>query len=319
MMETTAVRTISKILDPNDIEATGNELGKGSFGKVVKVYYLGRFCAAKYIKPLWEEQGGKAKEQFERECYIWSKLSHPNVVQIYGMVYRHPSWASSSPLPAIVMELMDCTLRHFMEIHRLIPLPLKVDILHQVAMGLVYIHGQHPPIIHRDINPKNILINTGSIVTKLADFGVAKEVVTSTRSDTSAPGTFDFMPPEAFHGTKVEKQYKDRFDVFSFGALVIFVVTHTWPTVLDARQRVGGVLVALDEVQRRQEQLNKFTDEEVKCFLKIVCNCLAFEPHDRPTSEDLQDDLSSCLQDFPAKKTYIQLLKVCYFHCLQWK
>ena len=314
-METVSVS--SKILKPDDIQPTGTVLGEGSFGKVEKVYYLGHFCAAKYIKPFWEEQGGKANEQFERECYIWSTLHHPNVVLIYGLVYKHPSWASSSRQPAIIMELMDHTLCEFMKSHGRIPLQLKVDILHQVAMGLVYIHGQCPPIIHRDITPKNILINEGSIVAKLGDFGVAKEVDTSTCSDTTEPGTPSFMPPEALERTKEEdREYKDRYDVFSFGVLIIFVITQTWPKVLAQRIIEGGKLIALNEVQRREASLRKFTDEENKCFLEIIHKCLQIEPVKRPTSEDLLDQLKLLLPDFPAKKTHIQLCKVCYYNML---
>ena len=316
-METTAVSMSSKILKPDDIAATGKELGRGSFGKVEKVYYLGHMCAAKYIKPFWEEQGGKAKEQFERECHIWSTLHHPNVVLIYGLVYKHPSWASSSQQPAIIMELMDCTLLEFMEIHGQIPLQLKVDILHQVAMGLVYIHGQCPPIIHRDITPKNILINEGGIVAKLADFGVAKEINTSTCSDTTAPGTRAFMPPEAFERMKVEdREYKDRYDVFSFGVLIIFVITQTWPEVVDARKMERGELIALNEVQRREKSLRRFTDKENRYFKKIIHMCLELKPMDRPTSEDLLTDLEYHLQEFSTKKLYIELCKVCYYMLL---
>ena len=54
-------------------------------------------------------------------------------------------------------------------------LGLKCSVLHNVASGLDYLHHQTPPIIHRDLSARNILLNS-SLVGKLADSGVARIV-----------------------------------------------------------------------------------------------------------------------------------------------
>ena len=158
-----------------DVRETGKKLGEGSYGEVVEVVYLGTACAAKRIHLVWEQLGGKPEEEFKRECEIWSRLRHPNVVQLLGLLYK-PSTGPGTRLPMIIMEKMDCSLRHLAETRprEAFPLAVKIDVLFQVAQGLTYLHGQRPPVVHRDLSPNNILINIGSMTAKLSDFGVAR-------------------------------------------------------------------------------------------------------------------------------------------------
>ena len=294
-----------------DLQETGKTLGRGAYGEVVEVVYLGTPCAAKRIHPILEESGGRLEEGFRRECETWSRLRHPNVVQLLGLLNK-PS--ASSKLPMIVMEKMDCSLRQFVETNEResIPLYVKADILYQVVQGLVYLHGQHPPVIHRDLSPNNILINLGSMTAKLSDFGVAKLKSHQPASEmTSLPGTPVFMPPETFPRAKPpDKGYSDRIDVFSYGGVVICMVTHEWPEpVPSVTETEEGTLVALNEIERRQQYLDLFTAEEEACFLGLVKHCLEYKPVDRPTSQEMMATLQKVKGDHPSQG-YVHLLKV---------
>ena len=76
----------------HEINATGNEIGRGAYGRVFEVNYEGTVCAAKEVHALLLQstQGDdlqKIKDNFLSECQIWSTLRHPCVVQFLGMIY----------------------------------------------------------------------------------------------------------------------------------------------------------------------------------------------------------------------------------------
>ena len=72
------------------IDPTGEEIGCGSYGRVFEVNYEGTFCAAKELHGLLLKltRGSadllKIKDDFVRECQIWSTLRHPCLVQFLG-------------------------------------------------------------------------------------------------------------------------------------------------------------------------------------------------------------------------------------------
>ena len=126
----------------------GEELGRGSYGKVVKARYRGSVCAAKEIHALLiqstqmaPEQRRRLQESFQRECDHCSKLKHPNIVRFID-IYRPPQQL----FPVIIMELMDESLTAYAEKPN-ISFKRRMSILHDVAEGLNYLHSRNPPII----------------------------------------------------------------------------------------------------------------------------------------------------------------------------
>ena len=131
-------------------------------------------------------------------------LCHPNIVKFLGVAFF-----SGSRLPALVMERLLTSLHDLLDPEMdpppppnatkpLFPLSLKCSILHNVACGLTYLHERSPPIIHRDLSARNVLLNSG-MVAKIVDLGVAR-IVPRTRTAatmTKGPGASVYMPPEA--------------------------------------------------------------------------------------------------------------------------
>lgn len=80
----------SFILNENQINPTGNELGCGAYGRVFEVNYEGTLCAAKEIHTALLQHAGveefeRIKANFIRECKIWSRLRHPYIVHFLGL------------------------------------------------------------------------------------------------------------------------------------------------------------------------------------------------------------------------------------------
>ena len=117
-----------------------------------------------------------------------------------------------------------------------------------VTRGLWYLHTHHPPIVHRDLSPNNILL-TSQFVAKVSDLGVAKAIqADSKKTKTRASGTVDFMGPEALLEIP---QYGPPLDMFSYGGVILHVVNQEWPTLLHyvMNDPKTGKIMALSEVQ----------------------------------------------------------------------
>ena len=268
-------------------ELNRDELGRGAYGRVYAVKYCQTICAAKEIHSILVEGVGQAEmlrttESFMRECQQCSTLRHPNVIQFLGIYYPPDAGgANRMRLPVMVMEMMADSLTSFVDKHEKIPVCIKYSIIHDVSLGLCYLHNHDPPIVHRDLSPNNVLL-TAHHVAKISDLGVAKVIQADSRKTmTKAPGTVDFMPLEAL---SISPVYGPALDVFSFAGIILHIFNQQWPRPLDqvqfdpkARRRV-----ALSEVERRQQYLDKMIGE-AKVLRPLVEECLDDDPAVRPT------------------------------------
>ena len=267
------------------------KLGKGADANVYAVEWNGTVCAAKRLHDILledESPGGTDKftSNFEAECLTWSKLRHPGVVQFLGVHMDR-----KSRLPVLVMEKMDTSLRKYLENHskEQFLLHQKAFVLRQITQALAYLHSQNPPLVHHDLSPNNVLLNVVSFVTKVSDFGMSRAINPSVLSrKSSVKGTLAFMAPEALHEPP---RYNEKLDVFSFGNVVISTLTHEWPNPGPPNQYRGDQLVALNELERREHCVVKFTAQEKQLFLPIVCQCLENRPDKRPSSLMLVQEL----------------------------
>ena len=274
---------LAKLTELKGVTATGKELGRGAYGRVFEVMYCGTNYAAKEIHSILlmggESEMKRIKDDLLRECYLQSRCVHPNIVQFIGIYYPVPN----NLVPIVVTELMDCSLRRFVE-ENTVPLHSAVSILHDVSLGVWYLHARGPPIMHCDLSPNSVLVNTKSMVAKIADFGTAVE---QNKGDlTTVPGTIAFMPPEALSMGGSPAQYGLPLDVFSYGGVALYTMVGEWPmpsdsSLIDPKTKKR---VALSEVERRQQYLDKMIGE-AKMLRPLVEECLNNDPTRRPTIE----------------------------------
>ena len=278
---------------------TDTTLGRGADATVYEVEWNGTLCAAKRLHEILladQSSGGVAKliSNFEAECETWSKLRHPGVVQFFGVHLDR-----SSRLPVLVMEKMDTSLRTYLEDQSKEEFPLhqKTFVLRQVTEALSYLHSQNPPLVHHDLSPNNVLLNVVSFMTKVSDFGMSRAINPSALTrKSSIKGTLTFLAPEALHDPP---RYNEKLDVFSFGNIIISTLTHEWPNPGPPNQYQGDQLVALNELQRREHYVVKFTAQEKQLFLPIVRPCLENRPDKRPSSVMLVQELRRIESSLP--------------------
>ena len=278
----------------SDVQLTGTEIGGGAYGKVEEVVFpVG--AAAKTIYNFLRE--AKAATEFVRECQLMSTLRHPNIVQFLGVAFF-----PGSRLPALVMERLLTSLHDLLAPDTPPPsgtvaplsffsMALKCSVLHNVACGLAYLHERSPPIIHRDLSARNVLLDS-EMVAKIADLGVARIVphMGAAATMTKGPGALVYMPPEAF---AEKSKYDASIDTFSFAIITIFTIGGVFPcdpqepTYVDEN---SGLLVARTELQRRSKYMRYVNEQLCACgqlrgdhpLFRLIQQCLHNLPAKRP-------------------------------------
>ena len=258
------------------VTSTGKELTKGAYGTVFEVKCCGIIYAAKEVHSalfVGHDVSTDFKTKFLRTCYLHSNCRHPNIVQFIGIYY------ATEGIPTVVMERMDCTLRTLIEQHTT-PLHSVLSMLHDVSLGVWYLHSRNPPVIHCDLTPNSILVNTSSMVAKIASFDAATE---GFEGDKTVPGGVNFMPPEAFKRPTI---YGLLLDIFSYGGVALYAAVREWPEPSQSIQidLNTGKTKVFSEVERRQKYLDKMIGE-VEVLRPLVEECLSNDPANRPTIE----------------------------------
>ena len=273
------------------VELLDNSLGAGAYGNVVKAKCDGLYCAAKIIHANLADKmnvGAPACQQkFEEECYLLSSARHPNIVQYLGTHYD-----PDTKLPILLMELCDKSLRHLLEdASQLIPYHFQLNIAHDIVLALVYLHQNG--LIHRDLTSNNILfVGTRA---KVTDFGMSK--VTRV-ADTRCPGNEFYMSPEALDEPACHTR---KLDIFSFGVLLIEIMTRRFPDPGPRLKRVkiqayqeGSLRAPIAETERRTSHL-KLIEDTHPLKTKAI-HCLKNREVERPSAMQLNNTLSELKQ-----------------------
>lgn len=157
-----------------------------------------------------------------------------------------------------------------------LPLKLKHSILQDVADGLHYLH-HIKRIIHCDVSLDNIML-TSNYLAKLGDFG-SSVMINDDKPQTKKPGPRAIMPPEAFAD---DPKYDEKLDVFSYGCLIISILSHKWPWPIAPPQYVeDGIEILVSEWDRRSMYTRLIPSDNP--LLPLAKKCLQNDPHSRPT------------------------------------
>lgn len=267
-----------------DVHKTGKRLGSGAFGVVEELTIDGTHYAGKTLHSTLldahNEGMNRVIKRFISECKLMSQVRHPNIVQFMGLCLFHDSIH-----PSLVIEKLDLNLENVLGTYSNLPFPLTVRVLKDISKGLVYLHGKSPPIIHRDLTARNVLVNKASMNAKIADLGNALMIDPAKLSNTlsQAPGTLPYMPPEAI---LCKPNYNSMLDMFSFGHLGLFTVTQTYPgNLLPSTYTDPSTekLQARSEVERREEYISVLVAKLSKdhTVTKVIIQCLHNSPEKR--------------------------------------
>ena len=265
------------------------------YATVLELEYMGLKCAGKKIHELLLEQGddGYTVRRFEEECCLLSQVRHPNIVQFLGVYFQQGVRA-----PILVMEFLPTNLTSCIEQYGILPKEISYSILHDVALGLCYLHSQTPPIIHRDLSSNNVLL-TPNMTAKISDLGVARILnLTPLQVSrmTQTPGTPAYMPPEVM---VANPKYDTSVDEFSYGIMMIHMLSGQWPEPQVGPSRIeGGKLIPVTEAERREKFFEAIEDGHP--LMDLIHRCINNDPQLRPHAGEISLQVSLIVSQFPA-------------------
>ena len=175
----------------------------------------------------------KSLELFEREAHVLRGLSHPAIPRYFDS-FEAPNEDGSedvcfylaqalAPGKALIAWITEDGWR-----------PGNIELFalaDRLLDVLVYLHELHPPVVHRDIKPHNILRDAHGVIS-LVDFGSVKSSLDEDNGGGSTVvGTFGYMAPEQFRG-----HADPRTDLYGLGATLLYVMTHREPSALPTKK-----------------------------------------------------------------------------------
>jgi serine/threonine protein kinase, bacterial len=178
-----------------------------------------KFVTLKRILPNLREDDAFV-QMFLEEARISASLSHANIAQVFDL--RSEGDELYLAMEYIAGEDVSQILRMTAKRQAFIPVGLTSMIVRDSCHALHYAHnfvdplGEHTPVIHRDIAPKNVMVTYSGAV-KVVDFGIAKmRRAHQLAATTSVKGSSGYMSPEQLEGRSVDA----RSDIFSLGVLM---------------------------------------------------------------------------------------------------
>lgn len=263
-------------------------IGSGAYGAVYYAKCDSLLCAAKSIHAIFfdndiTDPAGRQHQldAFHRECELMSSMRHPNIVQFLGYyddsVYD-PKTQQTTKVPCLLMELLDESLTRYLErIVGSVPFHTSIDFAHDITKALDYLHNNGR--IHCDLTSNNVLI-IASTRAKVTDFGqsvLAKKENNYHVRGVMCPGNVNYMPPEA---RKDDPFFSPKIDVFSFGVLLIQILTRHFPDPKEPTMVVRNEIVPVKEVSRRGNHIGMVDSHHP--LLELALYCLHDKEEDRP-------------------------------------
>lgn len=291
------------------------EVGSGSFGVVYIVEEIEskQIYAAKILKNPNETESIEKAVNISREINISSSLNHPSILKYIGYSY------DDSKNPVIISEyLKNGSLYNIInserEEHHIKGWDdtKKLISIYGIASGMKYLHSNE--IIHRDLNPKNILADD-LLFPKICDFGLSKIIhrddSISFESAGGVKGTPLYISPEIL----CDETYTKCGDVYAFGLITYEIVTNRIPFA------GYGPFKIISEVLKGHRP--KFDDMISSAFRNLIEKCWSHDPNDRPTFNEIVDMLKSnqdfITDDVNQKEYYDYISYVDNYQCTFYK
>jgi eukaryotic-like serine/threonine-protein kinase len=255
------------------------KLGSGGMANVylAEDQELGRRVA---IKILNDRHSGDEQfvERFRREAKNAAGLSHPNIVSIYDR------GEGAEGAYYIAMEYLDGrSLKELIVSRGPAPIPIAIDYARQILAALRFAHRHG--VIHRDIKPHNILVDSEGRV-KVTDFGIARAEQAGAQQMTEAGsiiGTAQYLSPEQARGTRVDK----TSDLYSLGIVLYELLTGTVPFNGET-----PVEIAMKHLSAIPDPPSDRRPEVPHALDLVVLRALAKDPRDRyQSAEEMDADL----------------------------
>jgi tetratricopeptide (TPR) repeat protein len=256
------------------------KLATGGFGSVYvaeDVRLRGRKIAVKELGDV----SAASRQLFQQEARMLAALDHPGLVHVSDFfeegrsVYLVMDYIEGQDLLELAAQAQDE--------HRLLSHKQVLQWMIQICEAVAYLHRHRPSIIHRDIKPNNIRLDTGGRAI-LVDFGIAKVGARSKTQRMAEAVSQGFSPPEQYlSGLSTDT----RSDVYALGATLYCLLTASLPP--DGLQRLTQQ-IPLSSIRKINSKVTRDVEE-------IISTAMATQPDQRfEDAGDLLVNLQQALE-----------------------
>ncbi|XP_043928669.1 receptor-interacting serine/threonine-protein kinase 4 [Protopterus annectens] len=249
------------------------KIGSGGFGQVYKVRHLHWKTWLAIKCPPSFHVDDKERGELIEEAKKMEMAKFRYILPVYGIC--------KDPM-GLVMEYMETGSLEKLLVSEPLPWNLRLRIIHEIAVGMNFLHCMAPPLLHLDLKPANILLDAHYHV-KISDFGLAKWNGIANSCDISMDGfcgTIAYLPPERFKGkTRV---FDTKHDVYSFSIVLWGILTQKKPYADE--KNILHIMVKV--VSGLRPDLSAIPKSKVKSCTKLISlmqKCWSESPNKRPT------------------------------------
>jgi serine/threonine protein kinase len=265
-----------------------HEVGGGGHGIVYKGLLDLQVVAIKKSKIIVQRE----IDDFINEVVILSQINHMNIFKLLGCCLE-------TEVPLLVYEFIsNGTLAHHLHVEGNISLPWddRMMIALETSKALTYLHSTaSTPILHRDIKSSNILLDD-NLTAKVSDFGASRYIsIDQTGVTMAIQGTIGYSDPMYCYTSRLT----DKSDVFSFGVLLIELLTRKRPTIRTSDgdslvSHFASLIVEGDLVSIIDPQIMEVAEiEKVDEVAKLAAMCTKLNGEDRPTMREVEMTLEN--------------------------
>ncbi len=205
-----------------------------------------------------------SERRFREEASILSELHHGGLPEVFDFFReRNPVTKEEEHYLAMTF-ITGMTLEAVIMKHDSEPFPIDeaMDYFMQLLNILCYLHCHKPPVLHRDLNPRNCMLQNGIVF--LVDFGIARIFVPHQKG--TAIGTPGYAPPEQYHGF-----VDQRSDIYSLGVIMHYLLTGQNP------EASGKSPFNFDNVMKHNPKIPKVIARLITSMVEVI-------PDKRPPS-----------------------------------
>ncbi|KAG4142609.1 hypothetical protein ERO13_D06G140100v2 [Gossypium hirsutum] len=274
-------------IDPKELDFTNSiNITKGTFCIAL---WRGTQVAVKRVGDEVFTDEDKVRA-FRDELALFQKIRHPNVVQFLGAVTQ------SSPMMIVTEYLPKGDLRAFLKRKGALKPMTALRFALDIARGMNYLHENKPaPIIHRDLEPSNILRDDSGHL-KVADFGVSKLLtVKEDKPLTCLDTSCRYVAPEVFKND----DYDTKVDVFSFALILQEMIEGYPPFSAKQDNEVPKVYAA-----RERPPFKAPAKHYAHGLKELIEECWNEKPAKRPTFRQIITRLESIHNSFSHRKRW---------------
>ncbi|XVE60481.1 hypothetical protein DITRI_Ditri05aG0132400 [Diplodiscus trichospermus] len=270
-----------------------NCIGVGGFGSVYKAELpTGQVVAIKKLHT--PPEGGMTNlKALTSEIQALTEIRHRNIVKLYGFCL-HPQYCflAYEFFEGGSLEKLIGSEEKAMKFDWI----KRINVIKGVSYALSYMHHDcSPPIVHRDISSKNVLLDL-DYAAHISDFGTARLLKPDSSNWTSFAGTFGYSAPELAYTMAVN----EKCDVYSFGVVTLEIIMGKYPgdLISSLQSSTYHHLLFKDLLDQRIPPPTNQMMGNIVFIMKAIFLCLLSNPECRPTMQQVSQYISIPRPDF---------------------